>query len=275
MANTRERAISAASNYLTRHRRRIYGLIIYAVLGASSSFIGNVYFIGAAGGYNKDLSNGTILADKTFWAGATFWFALNLLLFGLVGYWRAVGSWRFSISIVMLPARIVDLFRERPVRDVAFLLLGFAVAFPFLPYPGLWTVGVLAFGLLCASLSNIPIYGARAVTGVTSFVAGGLRTGSRSSKSARSAIACFVLGAAIAHLLSFSVGLKMPAYGYSAVAGVFALVCGVKARVLGNILLLSCTTRLAVRPAKCPKSVTSSRRLRRPIFVTRPAIPST
>ncbi|MEW6282127.1 MAG: hypothetical protein AB1758_26210, partial [Candidatus Eremiobacterota bacterium] len=97
-----------------------------------------------------------------------FWGLLTSLLFGMFGYWRAVGTKRFVTGIVTLPFRLHKIFAQDGPRAASHLLWGAAIgllaSLTLNPYVGwLLAAGVLAFagsilGRVVASLVSAVYY---------------------------------------------------------------------------------------------------------------------
>jgi hypothetical protein len=198
--------------------RRWQWLLAYAAIAAIVGFLANVYLVAVAGGFYDVKPGSVALVSRTFWPAAVFWFLFSAVLFGFIGAWRTMGTDAFWLGVLRVPERIVELFREHPVREGIACAAGLALTFVLIRYvPAIpiaySTLMTAALVLLVTSLSCVSIY-------LAAYLSKALELAFRLARRAGPgrlpwrAVRAFVLGAALAHLLQFCIAVRPAAYVY-------------------------------------------------------------
>lgn len=108
-------------------RRNVPTTVLFALIGAASAWLMNVYVIAQAGGVND--TAGTVGTSKgNIGTGMLFWMLASSVVFGVGGYWRSVGTERFKRDVRAFPGTVAATVRTAGVHALGALLWGFAVA---------------------------------------------------------------------------------------------------------------------------------------------------
>lgn len=125
--------------------------ITTAVIGGVVGYVANVVLISVH--YNGDAkvpSGAPATATGNFFHGALFWGLCSMVMFGMGGYWHAVGTQRFFADLRELPRVLAGLIRgDRGA--VVHLMWGAAASMLAALILTPWTGAVLAIGLLASA----------------------------------------------------------------------------------------------------------------------------
>lgn len=122
--------------------------IATAVLGAISGYLVNVYVMGwVYDGYQKPMG-GAATSEGNLLQGGLLYALASMLVFGLIGYRRAVGSRRFWNDVKTLPGALGALLTRDGQGARVHLMWGMAVSLLGTLLVTQWLGAVLAAGLL-------------------------------------------------------------------------------------------------------------------------------
>ncbi|KJS61522.1 OmpH family outer membrane protein [Streptomyces rubellomurinus] len=109
-------------------REHVWSAVTGAVAGGVIGYVVNVLLIAVRyGGWRKVPHGAPATSHGNFFQGALFWGLLTTVLFGVFGYWHAVGTARFLADLRALPRTLAALVRGDRASGVH-LLWGAAVA---------------------------------------------------------------------------------------------------------------------------------------------------
>ncbi|MER7754985.1 hypothetical protein [Kitasatospora sp. NPDC097643] len=109
-------------------REHVWSAVTGAVVGGLIGYAVNVWLIAVRyGGWRKVPHGAPATSDGNFFQGALFWGLLTTVLFGVFGYWHAVGTTRFLADLRGLP-RTLGAFVRGDRSASVHLLWGAAVA---------------------------------------------------------------------------------------------------------------------------------------------------
>ncbi|MFG2849028.1 hypothetical protein ACGF12_38685, partial [Kitasatospora sp. NPDC048296] len=109
-------------------REHVRSAVTGAVVGGVIGYTVNVFLIAVRyGGWRKVPHGAPATTHGNFFQGALFWGLLTTVLFGVFGYWHAVGTTRFLADLRALPHTLTGLVRGDRSSSVH-LLWGAAIA---------------------------------------------------------------------------------------------------------------------------------------------------
>ncbi|MFJ9847744.1 hypothetical protein ACIRYZ_46505, partial [Kitasatospora sp. NPDC101155] len=109
-------------------REHVWSAVTGAVVGGVIGYTVNVFLIAVRyGGWRKVPPGAPATTHGNFFQGALFWGLLTTVLFGVFGYWHAVGTTRFLADLRALPQTLAGLVRGDRSSSVH-LLWGAAIA---------------------------------------------------------------------------------------------------------------------------------------------------
>ncbi|MGA5821762.1 hypothetical protein ACPC54_28325 [Kitasatospora sp. NPDC094028] len=109
-------------------REHVWSAVTGAVVGGVVGYVVNVFLIAVRyGGWRKVPHGAPATSHGNFFQGALFWGLVTTVLFGVLGYWHAVGTARFLADLRALPRTLAGLVRGDRASGVH-LLWGAAVA---------------------------------------------------------------------------------------------------------------------------------------------------
>ncbi|MFE5587362.1 hypothetical protein [Kitasatospora sp. NPDC056531] len=109
-------------------REHVWSAVTGAVVGGVIGYAVNVFLIAVRyGGWRKVPPGAPATSHGNFFQGALFWGLLTTVLFGVFGYWHAVGTTRFLADLRALPQTLAGLVRGDRSANVH-LLWGAAIA---------------------------------------------------------------------------------------------------------------------------------------------------
>ncbi|RKT08959.1 hypothetical protein BX285_7331 [Streptomyces sp. 1114.5] len=132
-------------------REHAVSAVTGAVVGGLIGYATNVWLIAVRyGGWRKVPHGAPATSHNNFFQGALFWGLLTTVLFGVVGYWHAVGTTRFLADLRALPRTLGALVRGDRAASVH-LLWGAAAALLAAQVVPAAAGAVLAVGLLAGA----------------------------------------------------------------------------------------------------------------------------
>ncbi|MER7584152.1 hypothetical protein [Kitasatospora sp. NPDC097691] len=132
-------------------RENVWTAVTGAVVGGVIGYATNVFLIAVRyGGWRKVPHGAPATSHGNFFQGALFWGLLTTVLFGVFGYWHAVGTTRFLADLRGLPRTLGALVRGDRAAAVH-LLWGAAVALLAAQVISPAAGAVLAIGVLAGA----------------------------------------------------------------------------------------------------------------------------
>jgi hypothetical protein len=136
-------------------QKNVRAAIISAAIGYVIGYIGNVWFMAIFyDGAQKVPPGGPASGEGNVAMGSLFWGLITTVLFGVFGYYRAVGGARFREDLRQLPGALVSLFTRDGGAGRVHLLWGAAASLLATQLISPAVGAVLAVGLL-ASLPGV------------------------------------------------------------------------------------------------------------------------
>ena len=112
----------------THLRSNLPTVIVFGVIGAVSSWAINVYWIARSyEGTNVPDGSPVTAGGNMIW-GLVFWTIGSSVVFGILGYWKSVGTQRFFTDVRAFPSTIVQICRDDGAAMWTHLLWGIAGA---------------------------------------------------------------------------------------------------------------------------------------------------
>ncbi|WBP91039.1 OmpH family outer membrane protein [Kitasatospora cathayae] len=132
-------------------REHLWSAVTGAVVGGVIGYVVNVFLIAVRyGGWRKVPHGAPATSHGNFFQGALFWGLLTTVLFGVFGYWHAVGTTRFLADLRALPSTLAAMVRGDRAAGVH-LLWGAAIALLAAQIIAPAAGAVLALGVLAGA----------------------------------------------------------------------------------------------------------------------------
>jgi hypothetical protein len=184
-------------------RQNIPEAIVFALLGALLGWLLNVVLMAIRYEGFAVPPGAPATGQSNLISGSLFWLVGTTVFFGMISYWRAVGSKQFFREIREFPGNIGRLFTRDREKSLVHLLWGFAGAMLATQFVSPSIGAVLAIGLLVAVPSIIGDIIADLLQRIWSEILKVFAPSRRTSLTSSVAMIVGVVGAAVALAVAF------------------------------------------------------------------------
>ena len=211
----------------------VVSVVIAAVVGTAVGFVANVWLLAFVyEGYEKVPPGGPAPGLNNEVIGTLFWLLFSTVVFGTYGYYRAVGSERFSESLRARPAMVRSLFTGGGNAALAALLWGAMLSLLVTVIVGPAIGAVLGVGIFATAFGFIGrLITVAAMRGVTTILK--VVQPSRATAPSPAAITAGIVGGSLAMVVGFVLP-NDPYSGPLSIRLLLAIGCGVVAFVLSR-----------------------------------------
>jgi hypothetical protein len=230
-------------------RRNVATTVLFALIGAASAWLVNVYVIATKyNGVNKVPAGSIATGVHNRPSGMLFWLLASSVVLGVAGYWRGVGTTRFFAEVRGFPATIAATMRSAGGSAVAALMWGFAVALLASEVVSPAVAGTLGIGVALTIPSVLGRVASGLLMRVWSTVTAKLAPTRRRPQPPLAAMTVGLLGSSAALVLSFVVSdgiAKLVLVGVAIIVALIVPRFGGRGAALGFLVLLACAATLA------------------------------